>query len=170
MTNKELRNNIISDLKLIGIEKKEYHLSVKNSLYDIAVHLIIKKPNINIKDVEKSIGKYEVIDYCNITNEILSGGNVYVFIDYDYNVFDCVIDDYKKMAIKSIAEVNKLELNYGYRILSKNDITLTIFKTLNNYTLCLNDLKSCKQTHKIYGDIDQLSINIYKALSFGFID
>lgn len=88
MTNKELGNAIRKDLKAAGITSKEVSVRVRDSLYDTAVSIKIKNPKIRKSKVEEITKKYQSVEHDERTYEILSGGNTYIFVDYEYGVVE----------------------------------------------------------------------------------
>jgi len=76
---KEQAKLIRAELKKeLGLTSKD--VSVKSDLY--AVWVRIKNEDIEIEDVKNIAKKYESIDRCERTGEILQGGNSYVFVQY----------------------------------------------------------------------------------------
>jgi len=76
---KEQAKLIRAELKKeLGLTSKD--VSVKSDLY--AVWVRIKNEDIKIDDVKNIAKKYESIDKCERTGEILQGGNSYVFVQY----------------------------------------------------------------------------------------
>lgn len=98
MTNKELNSSIKKTLKENGYNPKDFSVSVRDSLYDTTIKVVVKSPIINRADIEKLLSKYESIDRDERTYEILQGANYYLFVTYEYNVFDSVACDYLGMA------------------------------------------------------------------------
>ena len=98
MTNKELNSSIKKTLKENGYNPKDFSVSVRDSLYDTTIKVVVKSPIINRADIEKLLSKYESIDRDERTYEILQGANYYLFVTYEYNVFDSVASDYLRMA------------------------------------------------------------------------
>lgn len=86
MTNKEMSTTIRKELKDNGF--KGVTVSVKDSGYDTAVKVKIKNPNINRFEVEKLLKHWEEIDRDERTGEILSGCNIYLFVEYQDGIFD----------------------------------------------------------------------------------
>lgn len=80
----ELADMIRQSLKKAGY-KVPSQISVRKrsaSAYDVE----IKSLDIDKDEIEKIVSKYENIRYDERTGEILSGGNTYVFVSYDYDV------------------------------------------------------------------------------------
>jgi len=70
-------------LKAKGITNKQ--VSVKSKSYSMgsSIHVTIKDLSISRKMVEEIANKKESVRRCEVTHEILSGGNQFVFVDYD---------------------------------------------------------------------------------------
>ena len=98
MTNKELNAEIKKTLKANGYNTKDFSVSVRDSLYDTTIKVVVNSPTINRAEVEKILLPYESIDRDERTFEILSGANYYLFVTYKYNVFSEVASDYLGMA------------------------------------------------------------------------
>jgi len=87
MTNKELGKAIRELLKTNGYNIKGISVRVKAALYDTSVNITVKDLTISTSDIDKLVsGKFEKIDYCERSMEILSGGNTYVSVRYDHEV------------------------------------------------------------------------------------
>jgi len=85
MTNKELGAAIRADLKKSGYNTRDISVRVRDAGYSTSVYVKIKTPAVYLRDVEKQLRKFESIDRDEFTGETLMGGNVYVFVEYDYN-------------------------------------------------------------------------------------
>ena len=88
MTNKELSQAIRKVIKNSGYNTRDFSIRVRDSLYDTAVNVKIKNPKIRKSEIEKILKKFESIDYDEKTCEILAGGNVYIFVNYEYGVLE----------------------------------------------------------------------------------
>ena len=85
-----LSNQIIAELKQVGIPKKSY--KIKTDIYSI--HITVTDPYVSLEDVRSVVYKYENIHYDEYNGEILQGGNTFVFVEYSDNAFDTVIPEY----------------------------------------------------------------------------
>jgi hypothetical protein len=74
----EIAKEIREELKANGINNKQVSVTSKHS----AVNVSIKDLKIKIEEIEKITSKYEKISRCIATDEILSGGNVFIFTGY----------------------------------------------------------------------------------------
>lgn len=75
-------------LKEQGFNLKDFSVCVRNCTYDVAVTVTIKNPYVNKIEIEKIMKRFKEIDYDEYTGEILAGGNTYVHVMYDYEIFD----------------------------------------------------------------------------------
>ena len=88
MTNKEINAAIKNELKEAGYKTRDFSVSVKDSLYDTAIRITIKNPEINRKEIERLLSHWQEIDYDERSGEILAGANTYLFIDYAEGIFE----------------------------------------------------------------------------------
>lgn len=82
MTDQERLAAIRQELKEHGYSNRRVGVS-----YDgYAIRLTIKELAIEMKEIENIAMKYENYSRDERTGEILSGGNTFVFVDYDYRL------------------------------------------------------------------------------------
>lgn len=81
MTTKERVQAIRNTLKSNGYSNRQ--IGVTN---DGAIWVTIKDSNIKLEDIENFVKKYEHYYTDEATGEILSGGNTFVFVQYDYRL------------------------------------------------------------------------------------
>lgn len=81
MTTKERVQAIRNTLKSNGYSNRQ--IGVTN---DGAIWVTIKDSNIKLEDIENLVKKYEYYYTDKATGEILSGGNTFVFVQYDYKL------------------------------------------------------------------------------------
>lgn len=79
ITTKERVQEIRKTLKSNGYSNRQISVT-----YDGAIWVTIKDSNIKLEDIENLVKKYENYRTDEITGEILSGGNTFVFVQYDY--------------------------------------------------------------------------------------
>lgn len=122
LTNRETNAAIKRELKAAGYNTKSFKVSVKDCGYSTSAHVTIKDPAVKRSDVEKLLMHWDEIDRDERTGEILAGGNFYMFVDYEYGLFDEVsakyIDEAEKVLRSSedIVTVRPGLLYYGYRL------------------------------------------------------
>ena len=85
MTNRELGNAIRKKIKALGYTSKDVSVRVSDAGYETAVRIYIKNMAVNEQAVKGVAKSFEYIDRDERSYEILSGGNTFVFVDYDYD-------------------------------------------------------------------------------------
>lgn len=82
MTTKEHAATIRAALKKQGISSQQ--VSVVSDCYSLgsAIRVTIKDPHINIVNVRQLAEPHELVHRCEVTGEILCGGNRYVTVEY----------------------------------------------------------------------------------------
>lgn len=159
MTNRETSLNIRRELKESGYNTRDFRISVKDSGYNTVIKIIIKNPHINRKDIKSLLIKYEQIDRDERSGEILDGCNTYLFISYEYGVFNEVSQTWASTA-KGI-------------MLDKSEV-IRIFDDLNLINL-VNRLE-IRQRNKnsncsyLVSSFNELCEFLYKFAEFGSID
>lgn len=86
MTTKELATTIRGELKAAGYSSKEVSVKAGAARYDTRIDITIKNAAIPMTTIEGVAKKYEKIDRCQYSGEILAGCNTYIFISHDYDV------------------------------------------------------------------------------------
>ena len=94
MTNKELSSAVRAILKENGYKPSDFSISSRYAGYEQSCNIAIKNPAINRKKIEDLVTHLESIDYDQYSDEILAGGNTFVFVQYKYGIFDEVIAQY----------------------------------------------------------------------------
>jgi len=115
---KEKAQELRKELKAIGISNKDVSVRVKPCTYSEVMDVKIKNLDVDIRKVQELAMKYEEINRDEFSGEILSGGNDFVFVDYDFQILQ---EDSKKY-ISVAEEILKNELKSGEGItISKTD-------------------------------------------------
>lgn len=70
--------------KLLGINPRDYSLRRTRGHFWIN----ITSPTVGLEDLKEYFNQFKHVDYCERTNEILMGGNTFVFVNYDYMKLD----------------------------------------------------------------------------------
>mgnify|MGYP001164432000 FL=1 len=121
MTDKELRTQIKSELKIAGYNAREISVSVKYTGYDTAIRVTIKNPYINADTVKEIVNKYEQVSYDEVTGEILQGANTYVRVSYEYGIFEQVSEAFETLAKEAIEKAAEIvEIIPGLFLCSEN--------------------------------------------------
>ncbi|MBK2257559.1 hypothetical protein [Francisella philomiragia] len=72
---KEIKRELAKEL---GVKFNDFSVRGRYSAIDVDIKTLVSKSS-----VKKVTDKYEKIDRCDYTGEILAGGNTFVFVDYD---------------------------------------------------------------------------------------
>ena len=107
---------IKEELKDKGFNTKNISVRERSGGYSTAYYITIKDPTIDKHEVEKIAEQRESYERDYATGEILAGGNTYVFVDYDDNVFDEVAKPYEKKANDYLQKVKNIEDGYSIGI------------------------------------------------------
>lgn len=111
MTNREMNASIKNELKLAGYNLKDFSVSVKDCGYSTSIKVTVKNPYVNRKDVESLLLNHQDIDKDSVTGEILEGGNTYLFVEYQYGLFEQVSLEWSSKAselMESTSEITRI--------------------------------------------------------------
>lgn len=103
-------------LKESGIDTKQVSIREKNGGYSSAYYVKVKSPYIDLDEVERKVKGFESYERDERTNEILEGGNTYVFASYEDDIFDNVIQEHLPKAQKVMEEARGQKDGYGINI------------------------------------------------------
>lgn len=100
MTSNEIKKYLASKL---NAKPSDFSVRKQDCLYSDAFYIYIKQAHINIDDVQRlARAKYEQVDRDEHTGEILSGGNTYIFVDYDTQAYKQVSDQFNTNLLNAI--------------------------------------------------------------------
>jgi len=132
-TKKELGNNIRAALKDAGFDLKKISVRVRIAGYSVAVDISLKDIAISTADIEAAVAKFEKIDYCQHSGEILSGGNTFINVNYDFDVRQEAIKNKMPEAQKIWDDVySSCEINSGKYIAERGDEKLLFMRGNND--------------------------------------
>lgn len=164
-TNRELSTEIKAILKQNGIKRNEVSVRVSDCGYSTSINIKIKVPTISRRMIQKLLNHYEDIDRDEFNGEILQGGNTYLFVNYDDNVFNSeeVINKYLPLAQKTIDSITEtdsfIKIADGlFYYEDKQTGEKTVRQTLSN--------EPCS---RFCDDVINLSQYIYFFMDFGSI-
>ncbi|WP_449456015.1 hypothetical protein [Streptococcus suis] len=132
-------------LKLHGYNPKDFGVRKANPGYERSLYITIKNIAISKKEVEALVNsQFSKVSYCEITQEILAGGNTFVFVEYDEDTFDELVESKMKEAeqlyneLKALPDWDSLHIeNDGYNLYLSNNRgsypTCTIHSAEANY-------------------------------------
>jgi hypothetical protein len=81
MTTKEKAAELRAALKGMGYSSRRVSVRVDSWTTGSAIRVMVRDPQVDYKAVEKLASSYKRIDRCEITGDILSGGNCYVDVN-----------------------------------------------------------------------------------------
>jgi hypothetical protein len=83
MTRNEKTAAIRAELKKRGWNSRQVSVRGRPCTYSSSIDVVIKDARVPLKVVEKIANSYESVRRCEVTGDILMGGNTYVSVDYD---------------------------------------------------------------------------------------
>lgn len=158
---KEKAKKLRKELKKEGWTSKD--ISVRSSSGNLSVK--IKNTNINIEIVEKIAKKYESVSYCEQTQEILSGGNDFVSISYDWESMKTAREKYINFA-KAIIKQDE-NIKYLDKIYENENIEILYWSQHNSSIPKITVEDKNKKNSTIYEN--QYCANSYQILAESFV-
>lgn len=153
LTSKEIKKSIVN----LGYKASEISVRQQNGGYSEAFYITLKSPYIDINKVNRTVAKYQCYEIEERTGEILAGGNTFIFVRYEDNIFNEVIQKYLTNANELISKFNE-----ATSVVRLNDNFITI---KGDNCLLIQNTKEC-ETKKIYS-IEDLAKCIFKIKEFG---
>lgn len=90
----DLKSHIRIELKKMGYNSRQVSVVEGRGGLSYSLHITIKDANIPIKPIENMAKKFEDVRWDESGMEILSGGNTYISVNYDYDVLDKAKEKY----------------------------------------------------------------------------
>lgn len=91
-------NEIRKELKAMGYTSKQVSVRTKGAGYSDSIRITIKDVSISDKEIQEIADKYESIRYDDYSGEILSGANLYIFVEYDFYAVENACKPYTERA------------------------------------------------------------------------
>jgi len=133
MNTTEKAGHIRKTLKQYGITSKQVSVRSKYFSGGSSIDLNIKDMLVDFQLVESIAQAQEKIDRCEVTQEILSGGNTYVHTQYDWKIKDAFIEELKVTYAKEIETLEKEgDVVIGNYSIKKSDSYNKFFKIDNS--------------------------------------
>lgn len=149
-------------IKALGYNNRQ--VGVRNRIS--AIDVSIKDIRVDFEAVKKAVGVFESYQTCEVSGEILCGGNTFVFVNYPYETRDAVKanEEFKKF-LEDIKELTKDLTEAQGR---NNVVTLNLGKTLCKYEIyrdwndkfCLEVDDNYIERENFY-DIEALAYDLY---------
>lgn len=87
LTNKQLSQAVRQTLKDNGYNTTDFSIRTRDCGYSTSCNITIKNLKIRREEIEGLVAKFESIDRDYASGEILEGGNTYIFVEYDYTLW-----------------------------------------------------------------------------------
>lgn len=161
-TGKEIKQR----LKEKGFDVSKISVKKSRGGYCDAFYITIKSPYINKRAVERVVRGFENYERDERTLEILAGGNTFVFVNYDYHVFDEIKEHNREQTAELLKffEREDVKINgWGLRVGNG-----TLFKEKGeNFCYLLFEKKS--GLNRMICELDDLTVQLFKLEQFGEI-
>lgn len=82
----EIKKQIREELKKLGYNNRLVSVREDQGGLNWSFEITVKDLNINLKPIQEIADKYKQIDKCEASGEILNGGNLYIFVEYDWKL------------------------------------------------------------------------------------
>lgn len=123
----EAAQELRAELKARGWSSRDVSVRVKPCTYSRAIDIVIKRVDISKKEVEGLAGKYESVRRCEASGEILSGGNTYVSVTYDWKLKEKMVKGIMPACIEALKQANE-NRGYVYKV-DGTDFTVAVGQT-----------------------------------------
>jgi len=107
MLSLELKNKVQTireELKKVGFTTKQASVKAKSNGYDDYITITIKDLKASKSDIESIVNKYNKVEYCETSGEILQGCNTFVNVLFDYDVIEEASKEFLEIAQNVIKE------------------------------------------------------------------
>ena len=133
-------------LKLHGYNPKDFRVKKSMPGYEKSLRITIKNIAISKREIEDLVyPQFQKISYCEITQEILAGGNTFVIVEYDENAFEELVESKQQEAKKLYKELKSLP-DWRSLHIEKNGCDLYLSNHKGSFPTCtIRDVK--KQLH-----------------------
>ena len=108
LTNQSTSDKIRAVLKTQKITNRQVAIRTRSSQ---SVDVRVKDFSIDIEQLKQQVAEFESIRYCEYSQEILQGGNTFVFVEYDWKAVSALkaSDEYKKLAAFVASKLSQIE-------------------------------------------------------------
>lgn len=152
-----LRSDLIKNMKKVtGYNSRQVSVSMKRS----SIRFTIRDGNVSLKTLKEFAETYEKIDRCPVSNEVLQGGNTFVFITYSEKVKQVFVSTYEKAVKTAIEELKTLKEHQLADIKGTNCCIGTAFNGCD--FILYSDSFSSRQ----FSSIDSICVHIAEKKSY----
>ena len=112
-------------IKENGINTKKISVRCSIEGCESVIRVTLKDVMLPIKQIETVVHEaFEVVSYDEYSNEILAGGNTFVFVEYDYDTYHEALNAQMEKAETKLRELENQPNNYGYELASKGNLIM----------------------------------------------
>lgn len=165
MTNKERSAAIRAEIKKLGYNSRQVSVRSRICGYSDETRIEVKDLSCDIKAIEKACMKFESIDYDQYSGEILSGGNTYIFVNYDWKALR---DGREAKMAEAEAIFAKLDNEQVH--IQKDEREFIIYKQGDFYTMACFENGLCAGTMEIRptSNVNHFKASLATALATNF--
>lgn len=165
-SNKERSAAIRAELKKLGFNSKQVSVKSGNCGYSDYSHITIKDLSIDIKAVEKVCKVFNHVDYDEYTGEILSGGNTYIRVEYDYKALSDMMNA-KMPEVEKIASALATEQKH----IKKGNSEYVLYKDNRGfYMVCYENSSSCGSLKINATSVEQYKWQLARVFATNFAE
>ena len=74
---------IRAELKEMGIKRGQVSVRTGRGGYETAIYITVKDTSLSVSAIEKKANKFQKVRYCERSQEMLAGGNTFIFVNYE---------------------------------------------------------------------------------------
>jgi len=102
---KEKAQEIRNELKTLGYGRKQVSVRSRPVTYSSAIDVTVKALGVDIEKVEEIANKAKSVRYCEVSGEVLMGGNTYVSVQYAHELDEAFAELAKDLDFESKHDV-----------------------------------------------------------------
>jgi hypothetical protein len=95
-------------LRNAGYNQRMVSVRSRRGGYESSITVEILSPNVNFRQVEEIANGFERVDRCQVSGEILAGGNVFVHVELSSAVIAQLAAPYVEAAQAAVEEIQNL--------------------------------------------------------------
>lgn len=149
--------------KELGLKPKDISIRIENCGYSESIRVEIKNLLISKSDIENKLAKYRDVGRCEVTGEILQGGNTYVTVNYNSDSMKAASKKIKSDVEKLYNKISDLPPHLLQVIGTFDGTDILMFHDHDNHYIRLRD---AYQSSYIY-NVDDLSKQLIRLNAQG---
>ena len=88
LSTKDRAARIRAELKAMGWSSRDVSVRAETYSLGATIRVTVRNPAVPMAAVRKVAGVYQTVSYCQVTGEVLGGGNTYVEVEYARETID----------------------------------------------------------------------------------